>query len=262
MDDLIDKEQQVSDTMAGTAGVFAVAGAGIYNIVLGLANGVIEIGVGVWNLIARFAHDFGTIFDDPVGSVIRLIGDMADVVYDILGGLATALDWIFGSNLASGVQSWQDDMDKWLDDTFGARSTEVKGIIDAEDWKLKFERIDYLDAADAGVEWGRKFAESFKIEDPTSEEELQWLNATANYTGETAKNTSSLNGVTDEIIKYMRDIAERDMINRFTTAEVKVEMGGVTNNLNSDVDIDGFVDGLAHTLEEQLSRTAESANFG
>ena len=66
--------------------------------------------------------------------------------------------------------------------------------------------------------------------------------------------------ITSEDLKYLRDIAERDVINRFTTAEIKVEMGGVTNNVNSDMDLDGVVDYLANGIQEAMEIAAEGVH--
>jgi tape measure domain-containing protein len=63
-----------------------------------------------------------------------------------------------------------------------------------------------------------------------------------------------------EDIKYMKDMAERDSINRFTTAEVNVNLGGVTNTVNGNLDLDGIVDYITTSTAEQLSAVAESYN--
>ena len=63
--------------------------------------------------------------------------------------------------------------------------------------------------------------------------------------------------ITSEDLKYLRDIAERDVINRFTTAEITVEMGGVTNNVNENADLDGIVSYLASGVQEAMEIAAE-----
>lgn len=65
--------------------------------------------------------------------------------------------------------------------------------------------------------------------------------------------------ITNEELKYLREIAERDTINRFTTAEIKVEMTN-NNNVSSDMDLDGIVDYLTNGVNEAMEKAAEGVH--
>lgn len=73
-----------------------------------------------------------------------------------------------------------------------------------------------------------------------------------------AKNTSD--NVLEEELKYLREIGEREAINRFTTAEIKVDMKN-TNNINKGMDIDGFMGQLTSKLTEALNTAAEGVHI-
>lgn len=73
-------------------------------------------------------------------------------------------------------------------------------------------------------------------------------------------NTDGLSDAVDmnnEVVEYMRDLAGQEAINRFTTAEIKVDLGGVTNNVNDKVDLDGMINYLEEELYETMNIAAE-----
>ena len=77
--------------------------------------------------------------------------------------------------------------------------------------------------------------------------------------GDTGSIADSLS-VTDEELEYLRDIAERDVINRFTTAEVKIDMTGMTNKIDGSADIDGIITELTDGFTEALVTAAEGVH--
>ncbi len=79
--------------------------------------------------------------------------------------------------------------------------------------------------------------------------------ATADNTRNMAENLS----LTDDDLKWLRDMAERESINTFTTAEVKVEMVN-NNNLSSEMDIDGFINIFKDEVEEAMISMAEGVH--
>ena len=81
--------------------------------------------------------------------------------------------------------------------------------------------------------------------------------------GDIAGDTSSIAGsakTTTEDLKYMRDLAEQEAINRFTTAEVKIDMTGMTNRIDSNMDLDGVLTTLTEGFAEALETAAEGVH--
>ena len=64
----------------------------------------------------------------------------------------------------------------------------------------------------------------------------------------------------DEDLKYLREVAEQEAINRYTTAEVKIDMGGVNNTVSNDVDLDGMIDRMGEGLLEAMQSGAEEVH--
>ena len=80
-----------------------------------------------------------------------------------------------------------------------------------------------------------------------------------NNTRSSANNTQDMRdsmALSSEELKYLRDLAEQEAVNRFTTASINIEMNN-SNNINSDMDIDGVVDELESRLSEAMNTAAE-----
>ena len=58
----------------------------------------------------------------------------------------------------------------------------------------------------------------------------------------------------------MRDIAEREAVNRYTTAELHVDMTGMTNRFENDMDVDGVINRFVTGVTEALDVAAEGVH--
>lgn len=255
-------------------GAFMVALAFIGNIFVALWNLVVDVFVLIYNLVAEVANFIGNVFTDPIGAVCRLFFDLADTVLGILQALASAIDAIFGSNLAGSVQGWRDSLGGWVDDTFG-KGEEVMAKMNADDMKLG--RFEYGAAWDAGYSFGEGIDESIANFDPSSLFNTNVPGADdyanlGNYgsgiggigsgvddiAGNTGKIADSMD-ITEEDLKYLRDIAEQEAVNRFTTAEITIEQTN-HNTVSGKMDLDGIVSGLTDAANEAVDRIAEGVH--
>ncbi len=253
-------------------GAFMAALAFIGNIFIALWNVVAEVFVLIYNLVAAVANFIGNVFDDPVGAVCRLFFDLADTVLGVLEALAGAVDTLFGSNLAGAVSGWRDSLGGWVDDTFGQGETIMEKMSAGD---LKMKRFEYGAAYDMGYSFGEGIDQKvsglfdFEKKDPMGAGNLKdtmdignTLDGVYNNTGDTAGNTAAMKdelNIAEEDLAYMRDIAEREAINRYTTAEIKIEQQN-TNYISKDTDLDGILNAWANDFAEKMDVSEEGVH--
>lgn len=231
-----------------------------------------DVFVLIYNLVATVANFIGNVFTDPIGAVCRLFFDLADTVLGILQALASAIDAIFGSNLSGAVQGWRDSLGGWVDDTFG-KGNEIMAKMDADSMKLG--RFEYGAAWDAGYSFGQGIDEKLSNLDlgnlfgtniPNPDDYSQYLGdgvggigaGVDDIAGNTGKIADSMD-ITEEDLKYLRDIAEQEAINRFTTAEITIEQTN-HNNVSGKMDLDGIVEGLTDAANEAVDMITEGVH--
>ena len=241
--------------------------ATIGNIIGALWNFIVDVIDSIWNLIAVFANFFGNVFTDPIGSICRLFFGLYDFVLSVLEAIASAIDFIFGTDLASFWTSERSNLNKWLDDTFGPEN-EIMAYANSDD--LKWDRIDTEEWFNMGVEFGEGIDKTvsdffdfsgFNDDEATREFEglLEGLgNNTEGIYGNTDDIVDALE-ITEEDLKYLRDIAEQETVNRFTTAEIHIEQNN-NNNISSSLDLDGVVEGLTDAVNEAVVIIAEGVH--
>jgi len=249
-------------------GAFAVAGAFIINLILGVVNFVIGIGVELYNLIATFANFFANVFNDPVGAIINLFAGMFDFILGIVQSAASLIDTVLGTDMSSAVAGFRNTVATKVEEIVGDQ-VEVMEKLNASDYQI--QRIEYGDAWAAGNSLGRGIedavgglfnfdlgaAENYGADSPFALDDISNNAAlTAANTGATA---DALTATTEEL-EYLRDIAERDAINRFTTAEVKIDMTGMQNRIEGGADLDGVISALTDGFTEALLTAAEGVH--
>lgn len=252
-------------------GAFMAALAFIGNLFVALWNIAVDVFVLIYNLVATVANFIGNVFTDPVGAVARLFFDLADTVLGVLQTLAGAIDAIFGSNLAGAVQGWRDSLGGWVDETFG-KGEEVMEKMNADDMKLG--RFEYGQAFDLGYKFGEGIEDTIGglFKTPTLDEmgldsldafDLgNTLDGVYGNTGDTAANTAAAADTLDymdEDLAWMKDIAEREAINRYTTAEITVEQHN-ENHISKDTDLDGVMEAFCFDFAEKLDVSAEGVH--
>ncbi len=255
-------------------GAAAAAGAFLLNTVIGIINAILQ---AVWTAADPFMGIIEWVlnvanggFDSFGGAVANLIGQVISWFLSLGKVVTRIIDAIFGTDWTDGLNSLQDTVLSW-----GKNDNAI--TIDRNAPAIDY-RIDYTDAYKAGAEWGDGVSDKvkgfFTIEDPYKGKDkdkkpeidpnalADSTSLTANNTDDTAKNTAKTANslsATSEDLKYLRDIAGRDYVNKFTTAEIKVNMTN-HNTVNNEMDLDGISKKLREDFEGELYVMAEGVH--
>jgi tape measure domain-containing protein len=265
----INKVQGTTYSATGViCGLVATAGAFIVNTGVGLLNGLIQL---IWSI---FVEPFLGIvewvlnvtnggFDSFGGAVANLIGNIISWFLSLGEVVTKIIDAIFGTDWTAGLNALQNNVLAW-----GKNENAI--TLDREAPTIAY-RASYSDAYNKGYDFGQgvenKVSDFFGgIKDLGNSGDTGALGSygaasdmaanVANIAGDTSSISDSLD-VSEEDLKYLRDIAEQEAINRFTTAEIKVDMSGMSNTVHNTNDLDGIVDGLTTRVLEAMEVVKE-----
>ena len=250
-------------------GAVAVAGAFILNIGIGLYNSFVAviaafvnffIGIIEWVLNAANGgfNSFGDAVANLIGQIISWFLSLGQIV-------TTIIDAIFGTDWTAGLEGLKNSVTQWGKNenaiTLDRMDTSTAGL----------QRFDYGDAASAGYDFGAGLESkvgnlfNFSGSIPSVEDYASLIadNANLSTLPDIADNTGKIKDTlsdTDEDLKYLRDMAEMEVINRFTTAEVKVDMSGMQNNISNGMDLDGVTSALTDGIMEAIDVVTEGVH--
>lgn len=274
-------------------GTITTLGAVASNIFMGIANVVTALG----NVVGAVANNIATFFQNAfykaeaagyrfVSNVASKLLSLVNMINKVLGvfgievstaGLENAVNnYAAKADRAdSKTNAYQSIGDAWKQ---GMKSHDYVNIGDALSnavtWK-SFEKGWSTAAYKAGNEWAQNAVSTIASKIPGAyTDNMEWtagsganslgnkLDGIANNTGGIADNTAATAQaleLSNEELKLLREIAERQAINQFTTAEIKVEMTN-NNTIASDVDLDGLTNQLVDKLEEEMENAAEGVH--
>lgn len=244
---------------------------------------VANIALGIGNAIAALASNMMTAFHNAICSVQSWFYNLLSTALSVIEGICSALNKLpFVEFDYSGISSAADD--------YAAKASEAAG--NKEDYQSigdafneGFTTFDAFqdgwasDAFNAGAAWGDGIADkvsNFSLSDVFGQTDIPNVgdytsgfndaiansgvgDSIGNIDDNTGKIKDSLD-VTEEDLKYLRDIAEQEAINRFTTAEINVDMSGMQNTVNSGDDIDGFMTKLTDSVNEAVDNMTEGVH--
>lgn len=235
-------------------GAFAVLGAHILNTFI----------VPLQNAFAMIANFIGNVFNDPVAAVKVIFYDMCLTVIGYIRNLAQGIE-----NLINKIPGVTVDITSGLDNFYAGLEQAQQKVKDESGWieyVQKMDFIDYSDAASAGYKFGEGIADkisgAFSLDGTDAFNLGNTLDGVYNNTGDTAGNTAAMKdelNIAEEDLAYLRDIAEREAINRYTTAEIKIEQQN-TNYISKDTDLDGIMNAWANDFAEKMDVSEEGVH--
>lgn len=260
---------------------------------------VANIALGIGNAIAALASNMMTAFHNAICSVQSWFYNLLSTALSVIEGICSALNKLpFVEFDYSGISSAADDYAAKASEASGNKE-DYQSISDAfNEGFTTFDAFQdgwASDAFNAGAAWGDGVADkvsNFSLSDvfgqtdiPNVGDYTSGFNDTiansgvSDYTsgfndaiansgvgdsiGSIDDNTGKIKDsleVSEEDLKYLRDIAEQEAINRFTTAEINVDMSGMQNTVNSGDDIDGFMTKLTDSVNEAVDNMTEGVH--
>ncbi|HBF4438032.1 TPA: tape measure protein [Clostridioides difficile] len=237
---------------------------------------IIEKMASLNDSVNNAGNALGKAFVDGANIAIRGVNKLVDLLNKIPGvNIGKVAEATFTPVKAdnSYIQQQINSLNRWVGDAPEKVKLERMGY---KDIGAEFEKGNAL-----GTKWqnaiSNKLKDTFDInkmlEDAKKKLGLDDLwnkqNPLNNFNGlggdlgknvkDTAGNTAKMAKTMDksqEDLKYLRDIAEQEVINRFTGVNIKIDMNN-TNNISKEADVDGIVNVLTEKLNDAMVVSAE-----
>lgn len=253
-----------------------LVGTFIINIFIAVATSIQNSFIAIQNAGINTANALGDIFDKAGNMIFEGIALGCNKAIDMINSVINLANKIPGVNIG----------------TIG--HVTPKAVHHTKASRIPYKKANYLTAGKLpyesisgayknGYNIGKDFLNFGKKQDDTNKTLQDYLNkyngsntldpsknggaggngGVGKNTKDTANNTAQILEelkATGENIEYLRDLAEREVINRYTTAEIKIDMTN-NNNINSDMDVDGVMRKIADKLAEELDITEEGVHI-
>lgn len=247
------------------AAVFGVLGAHIYNTFI----------VPLWNMIAAFINFFYNVWNEPIASIKLLFYDLALTVIGYVANMAHAIE-----DVINNIPGIEIDIAASLDKFKSQIESAAEKVKSESEWKELVEQKEFLsyeEAAGNAYQKGKDFKfPGMDLFDSSNDSPFDpglqpsfggdgWnsynpdMSDIKNNTGNTAASTAAMANtvdVMDEDLKYMRDAAEQEIINRFTLAELKLDVKN-NNTLTKKADFGDMAFYMQTLTEEFVAAYAE-----
>lgn len=254
----INKTEDTTISVLGyITGAIAVAGAFILNIAIGVINAIIQavlsifvypfLGIIEWvlNVCNGGFDSFGDAVSNLVTQIIGWFFSLGQVV-------TTIIDAIFGTDWTSGLEDVKQSLI-----SYGKNDKAI--TLSRENFE-GLKRIEYSTAWDVGYNFGAGLSDFGNQDTPFDSSGYGNIPSIAEDTNKIAGNTADIAdevATTNENMEYLRKMAERDVVMRYVTPSINIDMSGMSNNIKNGMDIDGVIDHIVRKTSEAMEGMAE-----
>lgn len=216
-----------------------------------------KAGVAIANFMGDMKVSVLTILQNMINGAIDIINKFIGVLNKIPGVSIDAIEHVtFATTAAAENEAAKSARAADLA-AYESELVRAKAGRDAHIDSLKAELNSSVDALQAAYAQAKADAAADSSAEQTA---LDGIGADTAGINDSAGSAAASLKETTEDLKYMRDLAEQEAINRFTTAEVKIDMTGMTNRIDSDMDLDGVLNTLTEGFAEALEVAAEGVH--
>lgn len=245
---------EYADTNISATGLIAAAFMTAYAIISNII-------AGQWNMFISFAEFLANVFVDPVSATYNLFANIWNGIVDLVG---VAIENIIG--MIAEIPGISKVVD--IDTNFKAADykldlKKIDGGVDLSDYRMGM--LDYGNEADwaynAAANWsfGDMLPELPGVDPVSGASELSGIKDGIDNVAGNTKAIKDAMDIVDEDLKFYRDMAEQEVINRYTTARVDIKVEN-QNNIASEVDADGMITHLIDQLGEAMDAGGEAVH--
>lgn len=239
---------------------------------------------GIVSALGACASNIGTAFHNVIAHIKGWFYDLLSTTLTVVEGICAALNKLpFIEFDYSGISAKAEEYATKSAEAYNSKE-EFKSVLDAfREGMSTFDTFQdgwMEEAFVSGAAWGDGIIEKVSdlfgfskkgslfdkvsgfVNDSMANGMANRLDSIYNNTGYTAENTAMMSDslhIAEEDLKYMRDIAEREAVNRYTTAEIKVEQHN-ENHISKDTDLDGVMDAWSKDFAQKLDISQEGVH--
>jgi tape measure domain-containing protein len=215
--------------------------------------------VQIWDIVAAFINFFGNVFKNPVASIKVLFLDLAMSVLGYIEKIAKGIEDLLNKipgvnvNITSGITG--------LMDKLSAKAADIRTEADLKTYVKSKEFMDYSEGFTRGSKMGKDITNNISgafgdLKDLMTTDSFDLgdfgaSNKPLNVQGEVKVNMS------DEDLKYLRDIAEREYINKFSTATLAPSINFTFGDIHETADVNALKSRLEDIMREEIALASE-----